>query len=472
MPRFDSFVLFAEMRTGSNFLEANLNSLPGVACYGEAFNPHFIGYPDRPDLLGVTLEQRVRDPRLLLAAIRGQPGVMGGFRFFNDHDPRVLDLVLPDPACAKIVLTRNPVDSYVSRRIAAATGQWKLTNARHAKSETIRFSPDEFEAHLERLQAFQLRLLHALQTTGQTAFYLDYEDVQDVAVINGLAAFLGVEGRLKALDRRLKKQNPEPIEDKVRNFPEMEAALARLDRFNLGRTPCFEPRRGPAIPTLVAAPRAPLLYLPVKSGPDEAVRSWLSALDGGLPPVEGFTFRSLRQWKAARPLRRSFTVLRHPLARAHAAFCDRILPAGEGAYPEVREHLRRHFGLEVPAEGVGPDWTDADHARAFAVFLTFLKANLAGQTALRVDAAWASQVAVLQGIAAVQFPDMILREETLARDLAQLAAQVGREAPPPPAITDPHAALLARIRSPALEALSREACARDYAAFGFGDWTG
>ena len=40
---FTSFVVLAEMRTGSNFLEANLNALEGVTCHGEAFNPHFIG---------------------------------------------------------------------------------------------------------------------------------------------------------------------------------------------------------------------------------------------------------------------------------------------------------------------------------------------------------------------------------------------------------------------------------------------
>ena len=29
--KFDSFVVFAEMRTGSNFLEANLNAFTGIA---------------------------------------------------------------------------------------------------------------------------------------------------------------------------------------------------------------------------------------------------------------------------------------------------------------------------------------------------------------------------------------------------------------------------------------------------------
>ena len=60
--RFESFVVFAEMRTGSNFLESNLNALVGVACLGEVFNPHFIGYPNRDEVLGITLEARMDAP--------------------------------------------------------------------------------------------------------------------------------------------------------------------------------------------------------------------------------------------------------------------------------------------------------------------------------------------------------------------------------------------------------------------------
>ena len=51
--KFDSFVVFAEMRTGSNFLEANLNAFAGIACHGEAFNPFFMGYPKSEPILGV-----------------------------------------------------------------------------------------------------------------------------------------------------------------------------------------------------------------------------------------------------------------------------------------------------------------------------------------------------------------------------------------------------------------------------------
>ncbi len=469
-PRFDCFVVFAEMRTGSNFLEANINSFGDLKCHGEAFNPAFIGYPNSTDILGVTQAERDADPARLLKAIRSQPGTLGGFRFFNDHDPRVLDLILPDPRCAKIILTRNPIESYVSRKIAAATGQWKLTNAKHARSESIRFNGAEFEDHLERLQAFQVRLLNTLQKTGQTAFYVDYEDLQDVDVMNGLATFLGSDERIEGLDKKLKKQNPEPLDDKVINFAEMETALARLDRFNLSRTPNFEPRRGPAIPTYLAAAKSPLIFMPVKSGPEQAVTDWLTALDGA-PPVSDFTNKTLRQWKNARPGHRSFTVVRHPLARAHAAFCDRILSNGKGSFPEIRENLRRTFALPLP-EGPVPDALPAaEHRAAFKVFLTFLKANLGGQTNIRTDAAWAGQAAHLQGMAQFALPDFILREDRLAADIAIVAWTIGQTDAPELAMpTDPHHARLAAIYDADLESLARDAYTRDYMTFGFAPW--
>jgi hypothetical protein len=56
----------------------------------------------------------------------------------------VLDRVLPDPRIAKVLLTRNPLDSYVSRKIASETGQWRLTDLKHAKPRKITFDEAEF----------------------------------------------------------------------------------------------------------------------------------------------------------------------------------------------------------------------------------------------------------------------------------------------------------------------------------------
>ncbi|HBS99743.1 MAG TPA: nodulation protein NodH [Citreicella sp.] len=472
--RFDCFVIFAEMRTGSNFLEANLNAFDGLACHGEAFNPHFIGYPNRDSLLGLTEAERNADPMALLARIRdAAPGTLGGFRYFHDHDPRLLPALLEDPRVAKIVLTRNPVDSYVSWKIAQATGQWKLTNVAKRKDAQAEFDAEEFEAHLARLQEFQIRLLSALQVTGQTAFYVGYEDLQSVEVMNGLARWLGIPARLDSLNTALKRQNPEPVAEKVANFDAMAQALARLDRFNLSRTPNFEPRRGPVVPGYVAAADTPLLYMPIPSGPDQAVQRWLAALDGVAPEdlTREFSQKTLRQWKRDRPGHRSFTVLRHPLARAHEVFCRRILSTGPGSYKGIRTTLRRAHGLPLPEGAPGPEYTLEAHRAAFAAFLVFLKANLAGQTAVRVDGHWATQTQCLQGMAEFTLPDLILREDEMAQALPALARQVGHDAPPDP-VTAPGQApfSLRQIHDDRLEQLARDAYARDYLMFGFSDW--
>ncbi len=186
---------------------------------------------------------------------------------------------------------------------------------------------------------------------------------------------------------------------------------------------------------------------------------------------DGFTHKTLRQWKQARPGHRSFAVLRHPLARAHAAFCDHILPTGPGSFRAIRATLRAHYGLPIPDHAPGAEYDDATHRTAFIGFLRFLKANLCGQTSLRIDPSWAGQATVLQGIATIAPPDMILREDRLGHDLAILAAQIGKdEMPAVPGVTDPHAARLARIYDAGLETAARDAYARDYLTFGFADW--
>ncbi|WP_298679309.1 sulfotransferase family 2 domain-containing protein [uncultured Lentibacter sp.] len=470
--RFDYFVVFAEMRTGSNFLEANLNAFPALSCLGEAFNPHFIGYPNREECLGVGEEARNRDPQVLIDAVKHARG-LAGFRFFHDHEPRVLETILTDPRCAKIVLTRNPVESYVSWKIAQETGQWKLTNVAKRKDAQARFDAREFTRHLEALQAFQLKLMKRLQTTGQTAFYVAYEDLQDVEVMNGLAAFLEQPDRLERLDRNLKRQNPEPLSAKVANFEEMEAALAKTDHFGLGRTPNFEARRGAAIPSYVACARAPLLFLPLRAAPEEEILSWMAELDGVSTDElqRDFKQKTLRQWMRNSAGHRSFTVVRHPALRAHRAFCEHILNKGPKCFSEIRRTLRRVHRLPIPQEGPDDSWTVAAHRRAFLAYLDFVKANLSDQTAVRHDAAWSTQAAILQGMAQFALPDFILREEELEAYLPALGLQVGVQsegALPQPEPETPFT--LADIYDAEVEARVAEAYQRDYLVFGFGSW--
>lgn len=458
--RFDSFVVLAGMRTGSNYLEANLNAMAGVTCHGEVFNPAFIGKKDQLEMLGVTMAAREVDPFALLRTLRDVTPGLSGFRFFHDHDPRILAAVLADPACAKIVLTRSPLESYVSLRIARETGQWKLGDGKALKTAKVRFEARGFEAHLDQVQEFLATITGALQRSGQAAFHLDYTDLQDLTVLNGLARYLGVSAELTAPDTALKKQNPDGLADKVTNPAEMEAALAKMDAFGLGRSASFEPRRSPGIPGFIASDAAGLLYMPMRGGSDSMVADWLAKC-GGL--TGDFNQKSLRQWKRGHVVHRSFTVLRHPVLRAHAAFVERVL---SGDMAELRGMLARNYKVRLP--DVGADFADADsHRDAFIGFLRFLKLNLGGQTGIRVDAHWASQTAVLQGFAQFQSPEHVLREAQLADGLFFLAAQVGATCPPL-ALDDNH--MMVAIYDATIEAATRDAYARDYLGLGFGDW--
>ncbi|WP_112310892.1 sulfotransferase family 2 domain-containing protein [Pseudogemmobacter bohemicus] len=462
LPRFTSFVMLAEMRTGSNFLEANLNALNGVRCLGEMFNPNFIGGPKRHEAFGHDMEAREKDPLGLLRAMHEQTPGLSGFRYFHDHDARILPAVMEDAACAKIILTRNPLESYISWQIARETDQWRLSNVKNLKTAQAEFNASGFEEHLETVQDFQIRLMHMLQVSGQTAFYIDYEDISDVAVLNGLAAWLGVSSRLEAVDNSLVKQNPGALSDKVRNPGDMEQALARLDRFNLARTPNFEPRRSAGVPSFIGSDRARLLYMPIKGGPVPQVSAWLEALGD----VTGdFTRKSLRNWEQTHPGNLAFTVLRHPLLRAHTAFLDLIV---SGRLKDHRNALMRAHGADLPPKGEG--FADPDqHRAAFLAFLRYAKLSVNGQTGQRVDPHWASQNAVLQGFAGLRSPDLILREERLASGLGWLSSELGFTAPP--FTPDPEQArALASVWSEELDTAAQEAWPRDYSAFGFSRW--
>ncbi|PTQ69752.1 nodulation protein NodH [Celeribacter persicus] len=469
---FDYFVIFAEMRTGSNFLEENVNSYPGLKCWGEVFNPAFIGQSKQQEMLGFTMAMREADPTVLLGKMRAETEGLAGFRFFHDHDPRILSHVLKDPRCAKIILTRNPLESYVSRKIAGATGQWRLGDLKDAKSAKVRFERREFQEMLDALKEFQIFLQRTLQTTGQTAFYINYEDIQDIEVLNGLARFLGVTEERAKTNQKTKVQNPARLEDKVVNYAEMVSDLSNIDHFNLSNTPNFEPRRHPAVPTYVAGQAAPVLYMPVRSGPETAVKAWMAALDKVTPEelTQGFTQKSLRQWKRQNKGHRSFTVISHPVQRLHRTFCQYILNLSSQTYGDIRETLRATYKLPLPISGPDAGYDRDQHREAFIKFADFVRGNLNGQTSIRVDGTWASQSEVIKGFADFSLPDMVLREESLAEDLTHLAGALGKL--PPLVEEEPQDSpiTLAEIYNEEVEEAVRTAYQRDYMMFGFKPW--
>jgi hypothetical protein len=212
--------------------------------------------------------------------------------------------------------------------------------------------------------------------------------------------------------------------------------------------------------------------MPVRGAPVATVLRWLAALDE-VPEAalkRDFTQKTLRQWMREAGQHRSFAVIRHPVPRLYEAFCHRLLLPGPERIEDIRSALMAIYEMPFPEDPDAPSYDLAAHRELFWQVAKFVAGNLSGQTSIRTDAAWASQLAILQGVAGFALPDMILREDHLARDLPVVAASVGRPAPDWVPEAQPVRFALEEVYDDKVEAAVRQAYQRDYLMFGFGAW--
>ena len=469
--RFDYWVVLGGMRTGSNLLEEYLGAMPGIESHGELFNPHFFGKPGEKTRFGLSMAARDADPVRTVGAMRTNASGLPGFRLFYDHDPRVIRHVLDDPQAAKIVLTRRPIDSYVSLKIARKTDQWWLGDMKTAKVARVPFDADEYVSFLNTLAAFQGEIAYRLQVTGQTAFHIAYDDLSDPDVIAGLGKYLGADGPPDPARVRAKVQNPTPVRDRLTNPADAEEALLSIAAPDIGRVPVHEPERGPALKMFRVCKSAPLLYMPIRGAGFDPIPDWLKAVDPEGKVESGLTQRDMRRWKRQHPGHRGFSVVRHPLERVHDSFCRFILPAGEESYADVRAGLTGRYEVPLPPDGPGDGWTLERHRAAFLAFLEFLKGNLGGQTSLRVDNTWATQDMLLSAIGQFAIPDRVIREDSLAESLGWIASEAGVSAPPlEGGFAVPAPFPLAEVVTDDIHAAAEAAYRRDYLMFGYRRW--
>lgn len=471
--KFHSFVIFAAMRTGSNFLEASLDQFEGVTCYGEVFNPRFIGKAGQQTLLGTNLRQREMRPEQLYDKILSETDGLAGLRYFQDHHKGVLNTLINDPACAKIILTRNPLDSFVSFEIASSTEQWTVGENEQPQAKTIKFRPYIFKQFLSDLDEFYAKIRRDLQLAGQSAFEISYDEIADVAVLNGLASWLGLEEKTKAPSSRYRRQNPPDLAEKVENIETVDETLQGFDPFGLYHV--HKPTQIWPIPyrDVIVHQEIPLLYIPIRPGPDDTVLQWMSSLSakGRSALKTGLSVREYHHWITENPGYRSFTVLQHPLERAHRSLYKHFLLKGPDRFGNLRGQLKNYYLLDFPMDPFGPDYDRVRHRQVFIDFLGFIRRNVRGLTSVRVDPSWDTQESLLETISKIRAPDMILREDNLAAGLGHLALDLGLQAPEMPALKTPNWPYsLADIYDEETESAARLAYDRDYLAFGFSDW--
>jgi LPS sulfotransferase NodH len=271
------FIVLGQGRTGSTMLVQALDSHPAILCFGEIFNASTpsisFGVPGYDRTPGADLELRARDPQRFLRErifCDHGPAVRAvGFKFHYDHFWRhegLIDILVADRGL-KIVhlLRRNRLRTFVSLKIAEATGQWfefppepplasrlkpsTLTKALRDPKRALaairrrlddgpappaeRASPsrpaimvdeEEFREYCRRGAYSEVRWEELMQ--AHEILRISYEDLvsdRDVKVAQ-VQQFLGLDPAPTEVS--LRKQNPEPLRELISNYDELRLAFA------------------------------------------------------------------------------------------------------------------------------------------------------------------------------------------------------------------------------------------------------
>ncbi|MGM9487217.1 hypothetical protein [Ideonella sp. YS5] len=233
-----AFLLVGMMRSGSNFLERQLNLLPDVRCHGELFNPAFVGLGHEaagrpPGYAREDTGARNADEDAFIAQVdQACDRRVVGLRLFLDHSAQMTARLLYDPGVAKVVLSRNLLEAYISLETARETGVWLTTEAAKAPPKPVKVEINKLVTFALRQSLYYNDVQTVLHQTGQRYLQVDYNEIKDLAKLNEIARFVGSEHQFKAVTEPIRKQNPGTLEERILDFPKL---LEELKRRQLAR---------------------------------------------------------------------------------------------------------------------------------------------------------------------------------------------------------------------------------------------
>ena len=233
-----AFLLVGMMRSGSNFLERQLNLLPDVRCHGELFNTAFVGFSHeasgRPE--GYKREDtaaRNADEEGFIAKVdQACDRRIIGLRLFLDHSAHMTARLLHDPNVAKIVLSRNLLEAYISLETARETGVWLTTESAKAPPKPVKVEINKLVTFALRQSLYYNDVQTVLHQTGQRSLQVDYNEIKDLAKLNEIARFIGSGHQFDTVSEPIRKQNPGSLEERILDFPKL---LEELKRRQLAR---------------------------------------------------------------------------------------------------------------------------------------------------------------------------------------------------------------------------------------------
>jgi LPS sulfotransferase NodH len=215
------FVIIGNARTGSNYLLDGLRTSPSVRAYHEIFAAHNrkVGQ-DFEKILSTVYQYESRVTQVV------------GFKVFYNHlDEAEWKKFLASEDLQLIHLTRrNRLRTVISLEIAFKTGRWtKSGNSQGPKEKRVTLDPSKLVERIEKIEAGEC--LTRVRFEGRPMLEIVYEDLvrEPERVFALVGTYLGIDG-IDPHKIKLKRQNPESLQDLIINYNEVEAAL-RNTRF-------------------------------------------------------------------------------------------------------------------------------------------------------------------------------------------------------------------------------------------------
>lgn len=236
-PASTQYVILAGPRTGSNFLLSALGQYDDITSLVALFNKPEIkmgagaGLPDglRDVLLAEdVLEQRDPDPIAFwhrLCDLTETPIV--GFKFFPNHDERILDWALDNAQLKKIILRRNPLQSFTSISFAKRDGIWTSggLQKKDVNTEKVELNIRQMLRWMAKYKAYFERVDEAV--AEHDVLRISYNELFQPWSQQALVRFLGSNGEkpAKREDGLPRKIRSNFLQDKVANLDEVVDAL-------------------------------------------------------------------------------------------------------------------------------------------------------------------------------------------------------------------------------------------------------
>ncbi|HEX5687236.1 MAG TPA: hypothetical protein VFY73_24740 [Ideonella sp.] len=228
-----AFLLVGMMRSGSNFLERQLNLLPDLRCHGELFNQAFIGFShhNQGKLASYTRdnpEQRNADEEAFIGQVdQACDRPIIGLRLFLDHSNLMTARLLYDPNVKKVVLSRNLLEAYISLETARETGVWLTTEVAKAPPKPVKVDINKLVTFSLRQSLYYNDVQTVLHQTGQSYLQIDYNEIKSLGKLNEIARFVGSAHQFTTVSEPIQKQNPGSLEERIADFPKLVDELKR-----------------------------------------------------------------------------------------------------------------------------------------------------------------------------------------------------------------------------------------------------